>query len=109
MDDVNHTVLRRNFMKKSIFKGIFDLFMAILLFLMFDKMELGLKFHEIGGLVAISLFFLHILINRKWVVSITKNLFNKQISIKKSKDKLFYKFYVAIKCYANAYNRYIYV
>ncbi len=69
-------------MKKSIFKGIFDLFMAILLFLMFDKMLFGIKFHEIGGLVAISLFFLHILINRKWVVSITKNLFNKQIPIK---------------------------
>ena len=69
-------------MKKSIFKGIFDLFMAILLFFMFDKITLGIKFHEIGGLIAILLFFLHILINRKWVINITKNLFNKQISIK---------------------------
>lgn len=68
--------------KKSIFKGIFDLLMAIILFLMFDKMALGLKFHEIAGLVLFLLFFTHIIINRKWVISVTKKLFSKQIPIK---------------------------
>lgn len=68
--------------KKSIFKAILDLIMTVLLVLMFDKMVLGLKFHEIGGLVVIVLFLVHLIGNWKWIISVSKNLFNKNIPIK---------------------------
>ena len=68
--------------KKSIFKAILDLIMAVLLVLMFDKMVVGIKFHEICGLVVIILFLVHLIGNWKWVISVSKNLFNKNIPIK---------------------------
>lgn len=41
-----------------------------------------MEFHEIGGLILLGVFLIHILINHKWVTTITKKLFSKSIPIK---------------------------
>ena len=54
-----------------------DAIMLILLVLMYKKQVISLSFHEIGGLALIGLFFIHHLVNARWIGSATKRLFAK--------------------------------
>lgn len=66
-------------MKKNTFKIIFDIFMTFLLLLMYKKNVFGMAFHEIGGIIVCLLFIVHKLLNKNWIVEVTKNLFTKSI------------------------------
>lgn len=69
-------------MKKNFIKITLDIIMTILLVLMYSKVVISLQFHEIGGLIVFGLFIIHILINWKWVVSVSKRLFDKNLPAK---------------------------
>ncbi|MDF2612209.1 MAG: hypothetical protein K0R92_3683 [Lachnospiraceae bacterium] len=49
---------------------------------MYKKSAISMSFHEIGGLILLGVFVIHVLINWKWVVAITKKLFHKSIPVK---------------------------
>lgn len=66
--------------KKRILKLILDAVMLILLVLMYRKQSISLAFHEIGGLALIGLFFIHHLVNGKWIAAVTRRLFSKRLS-----------------------------
>jgi hypothetical protein len=68
--------------KKNLFKILLDLGMVIVLVLMYKKSAISMSFHEIGGLILLGVFVIHVLINWKWVVAITKKLFHKSIPVK---------------------------
>ncbi len=50
--------------------------MTILFVLLLNTFVTGLDFHEIAGLIILGLFIIHNLLNWRWIVGITKNLFN---------------------------------
>lgn len=54
--------------------------MTLLFILMFKKNVFGLAFHEIAGLAVLGMFVLHKVLNLKWIASVSKNLFNKDLS-----------------------------
>lgn len=66
--------------QKRILKLILDAVMLILLVLMYRKQSISIAFHEIGGLALIGLFFVHHLVNGKWIAAVTKRLFSKRLS-----------------------------
>jgi len=43
--------------------------------LMFKQNELGLSFHEIGGVAVCLIFIAHKLLNKGWIIAVRKNLF----------------------------------
>lgn len=53
--------------------------MALLLILMYNELAISLRFHEVGGLVVCGMFICHNLLNRKWVVGISKRLFSHKL------------------------------
>lgn len=59
----------------SRWKLLLDVAMITVLSLMYNHHALGMTFHEVGGLILIGVFVIHILLNRKWVAGITKKLF----------------------------------
>lgn len=63
-------------------KLLFDAVMMILLSLMYHKMVICMAFHEIGGLFLIGLFILHLVINHKWIIGVSKRLFDKSLPAK---------------------------
>lgn len=68
--------------KKNLLKIVLDIGMMVVLALMYSKMAINLTFHELGGLILLGVFVIHILINHKWVSAITKKLFNKSIPLR---------------------------
>lgn len=68
--------------KKNLLKFILDLCMIIVLALMYNKMSISMSFHEIGGLALLGVMLIHILLNGKWVITITKKIFNKSLPAK---------------------------
>ncbi len=60
-------------------KIILDVFMALLLILMYKKMAVSLSFHEIGGLAVFGLFLIHKLLNLDWVVGTSKRIFKRSL------------------------------
>ncbi|WP_088187303.1 DUF4405 domain-containing protein [Desulfosporosinus sp. FKA] len=62
-----------------------DFIMIIIYLLLLNPFDTGLVFHEIAGLLAITLFILHILANLTWV----KNIFKFQFGGKSAKKLLF--------------------
>ncbi|MGN7764108.1 hypothetical protein [Paenibacillus sp. 22594] len=65
-------------MKKNIFKFVFDTGMALLFILLYPVELTGLKFHEIFGIVLGLPIVIHVLLNWKWVNSVTRKLFSKK-------------------------------
>ena len=63
-------------------KLVMDIAMTILFVLMFKKNVLGLSFHEIGGVAVCALFIVHTVMNRAWVVAVSRNLFSKKTPAK---------------------------
>lgn len=66
-------------MKTNSRRIILDAAMAVLLILMYNKFAVSLSFHEIGGLVVCGMFVFHNLLNRKWIVGISKRLFGRAL------------------------------
>jgi len=67
---------------KNTVKIVLDVIMAILFVLMFKKNIISLSFHEIGGLFIFVLFAVHLILNYKWVIGVTKKLFSKNLPVK---------------------------
>ena len=65
--------------KKNIFKIAVDIAMIALFVTFFNIRLLGFKFHVIGGIIFGALILVHIIVNRKWVVNITKRIFDKNL------------------------------
>ena len=66
-------------MKKNLQRLVLDVFMLLAIALFFKKNVLTLSYHEIAGLAIILLFVLHLIINRKWIVTVTKKFFDKSV------------------------------
>ena len=64
-------------MKRNNVKLVLDIVMTIGFVLMFKKNVLGLSFHEIGGIAVCLLFIVHKLLNKDWIITVSKNLFKK--------------------------------
>ncbi|MCE5344304.1 MAG: DUF4405 domain-containing protein, partial [Eubacteriales bacterium] len=76
------------FFRKTGWKLLLDIIMAILLALMYSKRVLGgLPFHEIGGLALCGLFIIHKLLNFKWIEAVTIGLFSRRTPLR---QKLFW-------------------
>jgi len=60
-----------------------DIMMAVTFVLFFNKRVLGgLAFHEIAGLVIGGVFFIHVLLNGRWVKNVTLKLFDSKLPFK---------------------------
>ncbi|WP_394236382.1 DUF4405 domain-containing protein [Niallia oryzisoli] len=67
----------------NVVKLILDIMMAITFVLFFNKRVLGgLAFHEIAGLVIGGVFFIHVLLNGRWVKNVTLKLFDSKLPFK---------------------------
>ena len=68
-------------------KIIVDIFMTIFLILSFVRWSgiLGLIFHCIVGIIFSVFLAIHLYLNRKWIVSVTKNMLSKKAN-KKTKQ-----------------------
>lgn len=67
-------------MKKNIIKISLDIIMALILLLLYNSHAVSMAFHEAAGLFIFGLFIVHILLNKKWVASISSKLFHKSIT-----------------------------
>ncbi len=54
--------------------------MMVLFVLMYKKNVISLGFHEIAGLIVLGISLIHVAFNYKWVVGITKRLFDRTLS-----------------------------
>ena len=68
--------------KKGIIKIVVDVVMTVLFVVLMLPQQTGLAFHEIVGLSILLVVLLHLLLNRKWITSMTKKLFADQINKK---------------------------
>lgn len=67
---------------KNIVKITLDTIMTILVILMYNKRVISMKFHEVGGLIAMGIFVIHVGLNFNWVKSISKRIFSKNLPVK---------------------------
>lgn len=65
--------------KRNIFKITLDIVMAALFVTFFNIGLVSFKFHIRGGIIFGALILAHIIVNRKWVINITKRIFNKNL------------------------------
>ena len=72
---------------ECIVKIILNIVMTTMMICLLNLNITGLKLHEILGIAVFFLFLFHIILNFKWVKSITKNLFKNTIN---SKAKIMY-------------------
>ena len=68
--------------KKNIIKFTLDIAMAILFITFFIKNLISFKFHIIGGYVFAVFILVHMLLNRKWIINISKRLFDKKLKLR---------------------------
>lgn len=71
-------------MKKiNYFKITLDILMALIFVLLFNKLVIvPMAFHEIAGLVVLTAFVIHIIINFNWVKQVTSKLFSSKINFR---------------------------
>lgn len=68
--------------KRNIFKITLDIVMIALFVTFFNIGLVSFKFHIRGGIIFGALILAHIIVNRKWVISITKRIFDKNLKIR---------------------------
>lgn len=68
--------------KKGIIKIVVDVVMTVLFVVLMLPQQTGLVFHEIVGLSILLVVLLHLLLNGKWITSMTRKLFANQINKK---------------------------
>lgn len=66
--------------RRNVFKFILDALMLAVLVLLYNKRVISMSFHELGGLILIGVFMIHILINGKWVRAITPKFFSGKLN-----------------------------
>lgn len=59
-------------------KILLDVFMAVVLALLYNAHVLTLRFHEVAGIAILFVFLVHVLLNRAWVVKFGRRLFAKE-------------------------------
>ncbi len=69
-------------MKKNPVKLILDIVMSVAFVLLFKKNVISMAFHEIAGICICVLFIAHHLLNKNWIVAVTKNIFKKDCKTK---------------------------
>ena len=69
-------------MKKNVIKLVLDLVMIVLLALLYNSHVFALIFHEITGITLGCLAIIHMSLNYKWIVIVTKKIFNKTLPFK---------------------------
>lgn len=74
-------------MKKNRFQFIFDIGLTSIFCLLFTPQLTSLAFHEIAGLILGATLFVHILLNKDWIIAMTKKITSKGL---KRKNKLSY-------------------
>ena len=67
---------------KAAIKAVLDIFMTLIFALLFNKMILGLVFHEAAGLAIGMAIIVHLFLNWKWIVIITKKFFAREIPMR---------------------------
>ena len=67
---------------KNKIKLALDIAMAILFITFFNKNLMGLRFHAVSGVVFVLFILIHLVLNRKWIATMTKRLIDKKIKIK---------------------------
>lgn len=67
---------------KTAIKAGLDLIMTLVFALLFNKMVLGLTFHEAAGLAIGFAILIHLVLNYKWIVQITKRFFSKELPLR---------------------------
>lgn len=68
--------------KKNITKLVLDIAMAILFITFFNKNLISFKFHIISGYIFASFILIHMILNKKWIINISKRLFDKKLKIR---------------------------
>jgi hypothetical protein len=66
----------------SVFKIAFNLIMLVLLVAVYCAQPTGIPFHEYAGLAVYILFIIHLKYNYKWIINVTKKLFDKSFGIR---------------------------
>lgn len=68
--------------KKNYKKLILDIAMAILFVTFFNKDLINLRFHAMSGCIFMIFIIAHIFLNKKWVINISKKLFDKNLNLR---------------------------
>ena len=68
--------------KKNIIKFTLDIVMAVLFITFFNKNLISFKFHIISGYIFGGFILFHLFLNRKWIINITKRLFDKKLNLR---------------------------
>ena len=68
--------------KKNIIKFTLDIAMAILFITFFNKNLISFKFHIISGYVFAGFILAHMILNKKWIINISKRLFDKKLKLR---------------------------
>ncbi len=68
--------------KKNIIKFVLDIAMATLFITFFNKNLISFKFHIIGGYVFATFILVHMILNQKWIINISKRLFDKKLKLR---------------------------
>lgn len=66
--------------KKNIVKYVLDVVLALGFVLLFDKIAIGIQLHELIGLIIGGTVLIHLALNYKWIIGITKKLFSKKLA-----------------------------
>lgn len=66
--------------KKTIVKIILDAAMLVTLALLYNKSAISMAFHEIAGLCLIGALVIHLALNGRWLVNVTRKFFSKASS-----------------------------
>jgi hypothetical protein len=67
---------------KNLLKITFDFVMTLLLAMIYSVSGTGVLFHEIAGLIIFIFFSIHLFYNRKWIMGVSKKIFDKTINEK---------------------------
>jgi hypothetical protein len=68
--------------KLNYVKIILDTLMVVVFTLLFNKMVLGIQFHEVAGLAIGVIILVHCGMNWKWIKGVTLKLFDKKLGMK---------------------------
>ena len=67
---------------KNIIKIVLDTIMIFVLVLMYKKSSISMQFHEIGGLILLAVFIVHLVINKGFITAVSKRFFKKGLPVK---------------------------
>lgn len=68
--------------KKQLFQIILDVILTVTFISFFSIFFTGLELHELLGIGIAVLFLVHNLLNYRWIVAVSKNLFNRRTTLK---------------------------